>query len=52
MKKLLLGAILLFSMLSLESCSTESTDGSDCEWVDGYTKANGTYVNGYWRNCK
>lgn len=46
MKKLLLGALLLLS-ISFISCETE-----ECEWVDGYYRANGTYVEGYWRNCE
>jgi hypothetical protein len=46
MKKLfLLGALLLLS-ISFTGCETE-----ECDWVDGYYKANGTWVDGYYRNC-
>jgi hypothetical protein len=30
---------------------TAATSASSCEYVRGYTKANGTYVSSYTRNC-
>ena len=31
---------------------TAATSASSCEYVRGYTKANGTYVSSYTRNCE
>jgi hypothetical protein len=44
MKKLL-AAILLMTTLS-------TTAFAACEWVDGYFRKDGTYVEGHWRGCK
>jgi hypothetical protein len=63
MKKLLI-LLLLFSSLTFTtySCessvtgpsyggqSTTSTSDSNCVWVNGYTRSNGTYVSGHWRS--
>ncbi len=62
MKKLILGAILLFSISIITSCSDDSssngstsTGNNSCGvgriWVDAYYRADGTYVNGYCRTA-
>lgn len=55
MKKIILGAILLFSMSFLSSCSDSSDNSIDNScgagkiWVDGYYRTDGTFVKGYCR---
>lgn len=42
--KRLIAAALLFVTLT--------TSAFACEYVHGYFRKDGTYVSGYWRNCK
>ena len=43
MKKLVVAVLLLVTL---------TTSAFACEWVNGYFRKDGTWVEGYWRNCK
>jgi len=48
--KAFLAVILFVIMMFFVSLGTPTSVHADC-WVNGYTKSNGTYVNGYYRTC-
>ncbi len=60
MKKLLL-TLVVSAMVSLPAAAqgftpkgvevTPAAVDSKCQWINGYTRSDGTYVKGHWRGC-